>query len=782
MKALSVGEGHSARLQVAGAQRELAAVNMTEADLATFVRLGITTELLKRAGIERVDGSTAREKYGLKGSGDFAGIIFPYRDPLTGIRHTCRLRRDRPDIEAGKESRKYVAPYGDRRHLYFVTGCAEYVQDATIPVVLVEAEKSALAMTAFAERTGCEILPVAMGGCWGWRGRIGKAENSEGERADEVGPLPDLAVCSNRDVIVMLDSNADTKLQVRAARSALVRELDHIGARVRIASVPLLDGVNGPDDLIALRGDEAVRYVLELARLAGELALAEAEAAIGEIVSARPHVSAAQMRRTLDAVADVADPIQRTMLQSRLAAAARGVIQKNTLVREINERRQKGEDRERDFFRENREADLRTMPIDATRIIEQLEAFFAERAHLPQGAALVLAYFALNTWTFNLFDTSPYLLLESAVPGCGKSTVIRLLEAVSCRSRKATSLSEAVMFRLIGTEAPTLLIDEAETLESRSERAEALRAIAHEGYKKGGQVPRCEGEDHEVRWFDVFCPKVFAAIGGLSGALLDRCIVIHLEKAPRASVRKSTRQRALRGDAMQLVTQLEAYAVQLDEALRHSYEDEPDCGHWPSIGDREAELWGPLLIHARLAGPDAEAKLLAVVRKFSEEKAEIKSADSKVAQAIALLDAISKHPETAFTPGDLVPSLARSEAWGRTLAEVKGRDDNSIRVSQAAKVGYFLRKFRLRGKKNSTGHISYNREDATTCLSAHVPEELQNPPKPPSQIPATSEPAENAASMEGTEAPEALLNSEGNKANLQTSRGQEPDLTEEIFL
>jgi hypothetical protein len=85
-------------------------------------------------------------------------------------------------------------------------------------------------------------------------------------------------------------------------------------------------------------------------------------------------------------------------------------------------------------------------------------------------------------------------------------------------------------------------------------------------------------------------------------------------------------------------------------------------------------LWGPLLIHARLAGPDAEAKLLAVVRKFSEEKAEIKSADSKVAQAIALLDAISKHPETAFTPGDLVPSLARSEAWGRTLAEVKGRD------------------------------------------------------------------------------------------------------------
>jgi hypothetical protein len=36
--------------------------------------------------------------------------------------------------------------------------------------------------------------------------------------------------------------------------------------------------------------------------------------------------------------------------------------------------------------------------------------------------------------------------------------------------------------------------------------AEPLRAIAHEGYNKGGQVPRCEGKEHEVRWFEVYCP------------------------------------------------------------------------------------------------------------------------------------------------------------------------------------------------------------------------------------------------------------------------------------
>jgi hypothetical protein len=657
------------------------------------------------------------------------------------------------------------------------------VNDSTVTIILVESEKATLALTGWAERTGRKVLPVGLGGCWGFRGRIGKVVNANGERVDEKGPLPDLAVCAKRDVMVMLDSNADTKPEVGAARFALVRELEHMGARVRIGSVPALDGVNGPDDLIAVRGDGSIQHVLELARPAAELALAEAEVAIEEIVAAKPNISAEQMRRALDTVADVSDSIQRAMLESQLAAAVRGLIAKNKLIREVTGRRQEREAREQDFSRENRQAELRAVPVDATRLIVEIESFFAERAHLPQGAALVLAYFALNTWTFNLFDTVPYLLLESAVPGCGKSTVIRLLEAMSCRSRKATSLSEAVMFRLIDAEAPTLLVDEAESVEGRSERAEALRAIAHEGYKKGGQVPRCEGENHEVRWFDVFCPKVFAAIGGLTGALLDRCIVIHLEKAPRASVRKPTRQRALRRDAKHLVIQLEAYALQTDEALRRLYEAEPDCGHWPSITDREAELWGPLLIHARLAGSEAETKLLAVVTKFSEEKAEIKSADSKVAQTIALLDAISKHLESTFTPSDLVPSLAQSEAWGRTLAEVKGRNDDSVRVAQAAKVGYFLRKFRLRGKKNSTGHIAYDRAEAITCLSAHVPEKPQNPPKPPSQNHAAGRLAENTASTECTEATEAFpfLNSEGGKEIHPPSKSQEPDFTEEIL-
>ncbi len=65
------------------------------ADLQMFARLGIDPEPLARAGIERVTDQGARQKFGLNGTGDNAGIVFPYVDAAV-IRHTCRLWRGPP--------------------------------------------------------------------------------------------------------------------------------------------------------------------------------------------------------------------------------------------------------------------------------------------------------------------------------------------------------------------------------------------------------------------------------------------------------------------------------------------------------------------------------------------------------------------------------------------------------------------------------------------------------------------------------------------------------------
>jgi hypothetical protein len=230
--------------------------------LAAFARLGIGPELLAEAHVQRVSDQQARTEYGITGpeSNNMSGIVFPYFN-LTVQRVTARIRRDNPEIEAGKETNKYISAYGDRKHLYFPPGAVAKLQDTDTPVALVEAEKSSLALTAWGERTGTNLLAVAMGGCWGWRGRIGKAQNSHGERVDEYGPVPDLDCVNGRKVYVLLDANAATNPRVQQARTRLVRELAKRNCEVLLCDLPAADGVNGPDDYIAACGDEALTEV-----------------------------------------------------------------------------------------------------------------------------------------------------------------------------------------------------------------------------------------------------------------------------------------------------------------------------------------------------------------------------------------------------------------------------------------------------------------------------------------------------------------------------------------
>jgi len=188
------------------------AATLTERDVEMFARIGVPLDLLEAARVEHVSDADARERFGIQGpaSKDMAGIVFPYHSHVTERRVTARVRRDNPEIEDGRPKNKYVSAYGDRRHLYFSPDAWEKLQNPSTIIVLVEAEKSSLALTAWARRTGTDLLAVGLGGCWGWRGRIGKAEGIDGSRVDVTGAIPDLSVCDGRTVHVCMDANAAT--------------------------------------------------------------------------------------------------------------------------------------------------------------------------------------------------------------------------------------------------------------------------------------------------------------------------------------------------------------------------------------------------------------------------------------------------------------------------------------------------------------------------------------------------------------------------------------------
>ena len=243
-------------------------IDLRPADLETFARFGIDDALLEAAGVHRVTHEQARDEIGIRyRSEHLEGIVFPYVDPTSGELRTARLRRDHPEVEAdGSPIAKYVEP-PDRHHLFFPPGAQALLADPAVPVAIVEAEKSALTLTAAAGRLGRRVLAIGTGGCWGWRGVIGKTTSASGARVDEKGPLPDLArvTWTDREVVILFDANAATNGSVQAARRKLAEVLEGRGARVRIGDVPAEPGINGPDDFRAAHTDAELWALLEKA-------------------------------------------------------------------------------------------------------------------------------------------------------------------------------------------------------------------------------------------------------------------------------------------------------------------------------------------------------------------------------------------------------------------------------------------------------------------------------------------------------------------------------------
>ena len=241
---------------------------LTRRDLEKFESLGISQAFLAEGQVRRVTSVQASE-VGIRFTGDLAGVLFPRIDPVTGHSVGARLRRDHPAVDQdGKPLHKYVASYGDRPRLYFAPGAREFLEDTDVAAVFVEAEKSTLAVAAAAQHEDRRLLVVGAGGCWGWRGTRGIAADTSGARVPEKGPLPDLdrIEWGDRNVTIAFDSNCATNPKVRRARQAFAEELTKRGASVRLADLSVEEGVNGPDDLIAKRGIEALFHLLDQAQ------------------------------------------------------------------------------------------------------------------------------------------------------------------------------------------------------------------------------------------------------------------------------------------------------------------------------------------------------------------------------------------------------------------------------------------------------------------------------------------------------------------------------------
>jgi hypothetical protein len=125
---------------------------LTDADYASLEGSWISRDIADRAMLRRVNAQEGRQIVGQRGARDCAGVLFSnYFPGQTGPR-SYRIRRDNPEYVQGKDGkpkpdRKYLGAPGQGNQVYIPPGITlAQLRELSIPIVIVEGEKKALAL------------------------------------------------------------------------------------------------------------------------------------------------------------------------------------------------------------------------------------------------------------------------------------------------------------------------------------------------------------------------------------------------------------------------------------------------------------------------------------------------------------------------------------------------------------------------------------------------------------------------------------------------------------
>lgn len=334
----------------------------------------------------------------------------------------------------------------------------------------------------------------------------------------------------------------------------------------------------------------------------------------------------------------------------------------------------------------------------AAELLRDVESFITRFVILPPQVRLPLALWVIATFCFDAFDAFAYLCVTSPTPRCGKTRLLEVLSLLVSRPERTANISEAALFRIIQAAKPTMLLDEAETLKSRSERAEYLRGLLNAGNRCDATVTRCVGPGHIPHPFSVYCPKIVTGIGSMPQTIRDRSILVEMQRRQSSERVERFLFRRAKPEAETLRQRIALFVAQNREAIEAAYKGlELDF-----IEDRDAEAWESLFAVLSVADKSRFEELKNCALALTCQKA---AGDAEESLAVRLLgDLRLVWPEgekTAFS-AHLIDSLKAIEdsPWAsdvelnpRKLARFLrpfGIKSQQVRVGEKTAKGYHL--------------------------------------------------------------------------------------------
>jgi len=308
----------------------------------------------------------------------------------------------------------------------------------------------------------------------------------------------------------------------------------------------------------------------------------------------------------------------------------------------------------------------------------------------------ILTLWTIGTYFYTMFPAYPYLALNGP-KNSGKSTVMRVLQPLAFNMVTTSDPTGPSMFRLIHYTSCTVGIDEAERYHNPKDPGmQQIRQLLNSGYKQGMPAIRLIGEDMKPQAFDVYSPKILAAIAGLEDILASRCIAIPM--------RRTDKQMPCFPpdfDGAALRHMLYTLALHYFQPIYTNYFDRPELH---TLHNRSGELWSPLVALAAFFEEQGHTQgLLDTIvsaaqtdEQLSEGKA-LSDREEAVLQALELL-----------THGEEQIVWLKAAALREQVAKLLGQPVEKL--GDAQWIGHNIKRLHLldeRGRKRSTEGMAY---------------------------------------------------------------------------